>query len=131
MFYERLKTTIYKFINSISRQFLFCFIGYKNTYSLKSTYSLIIWGWRKSFRFWISRFIFPTTSKLRIFCLFRILTATLWPVNWCSPTTNEEKKLLIIHSYFHCNPKFYSYIPLLHHVWHRTDVLPFHFHPFY
>lgn len=54
------------------------------------TYSLIIWGCRKSFRFWISRLIFPTTSRLRIFCLFRIFTATLCPVNWCSPTNGKK-----------------------------------------
>lgn len=54
------------------------------------TYSLIIWGCRKSFRFWISRLILPTTSRLRIFCLFRIFTATLCPVNWCSPTNGKK-----------------------------------------
>lgn len=56
----------------------------------KGTYSLIIWGCRKSLRFWISRLIFPTTSRLRIFCLLSIFTATLCPVSWCSPTIRKR-----------------------------------------
>lgn len=52
------------------------------------TYSLIMWGWRNNFRFWISRRIFPTTSRLLIFCRLSILTATLCPVTWCLATVN-------------------------------------------
>lgn len=61
-----------------------------------STHSLMMWGWRKSLRFWISRLIFPTTSRLRIFCRFRIFTATLWPVSWCSPTNQAKKSCTTI-----------------------------------
>lgn len=53
------------------------------------THSLMMCGCLKSLRFWISRLILPTTSRLRIFCLLRIFTATLWPVSWCSPTVNQ------------------------------------------
>lgn len=55
------------------------------------TYSLIIWGCLKSLRFWISLRIFPTTSRLRIFCRFRIFTATLCPVNSCLPTARNKE----------------------------------------
>ena len=50
------------------------------------TYSLMMWGCEKSLRFWISLLILPTMSRLRIFFLLRILTATLCPVRWCDAT---------------------------------------------
>lgn len=56
------------------------------------THSLMMCGCLNSFKFWISRLILPTTSRLRILCLFRIFTATLCPVNWCSPTKKKKKK---------------------------------------
>lgn len=49
-----------------------------------------MWGCLKSFRFWISRRIFPTTSKLRIFCRFRIFTATWCLVSSCWPTAGRS-----------------------------------------
>lgn len=48
-------------------------------------YNLMMWGWRKSFKFWISLRIFPTTSSDFIFCRLRILMATLCFVTTCSP----------------------------------------------
>ena len=57
----------------------------------QDTYSLIICGCLNSLRFWISRRIFPTTSKCLIFCLFKIFTATLCPVNWWTPTETKNK----------------------------------------
>lgn len=53
---------------------------------LSDTYSLIIWGCLKSFKFWISLLILPTTSRFLILCLLRIFTATLWPVSWWTAT---------------------------------------------
>jgi len=61
------------------------------------THSLMMCGCLKSLRFWISRLIFPTTSRLRIFCLLRIFTATLCPVSWCSPTVGQT------HTHTHIN----------------------------
>lgn len=58
------------------------------------TYSFIMWGCRKSFRFWISLRIFPTTSRLRIFCRLSIFTATLCPVSSCLPTAEG---IILIH----------------------------------
>lgn len=55
------------------------------------THNLMMCGWRKSLRFWISLLIFPTTSRLFIFCRFRIFTATLWLVNWCVATVRIKK----------------------------------------
>ena len=46
-------------------------------------YSLMMCGWRKSFRIWISRFSFGIMSVCFTFSRFRILTATTWPVTWC------------------------------------------------
>ena len=45
-----------------------------------SWYSLMMWGWRKSFKFWISRRIF-TNASLSLFLMiwrFNIFTATWW-----------------------------------------------------
>lgn len=49
-----------------------------------------MWGCRKSLRFCISLRIFPTTSKLRIFCRFKIFTATWCLVSSCWPTAGGK-----------------------------------------
>ena len=66
-----------------------CFNGMLHQYISSHTYNLIMCGCLNNFRFWISRRILLTTSRFLIFCLLRILTATLWPVNWCSPTARK------------------------------------------
>lgn len=52
-------------------------------------------GCRKSLRFWISRLIFPTTSRFLIFWRFRIFTATLWPVSWWHAADKKERTCYI------------------------------------
>ena len=66
------------------------FIIYINNFTMQLrhlyTYNLMMCGWRNNLRFVISRLIFATTSKLFSFCLFKIFTATLCFVSWCSAT---------------------------------------------
>ena len=65
----------------------------KETVKVHNTHSFIICGCLKSFRNCISLLIFPTTSRLLIFCLFKIFTATLCPVIWCLATEMREIRI--------------------------------------
>lgn len=49
-------------------------------------------GCRQSLRMLISRFTLSSMSKALILPLLRILTATLCPVNMCSPTEDTQAR---------------------------------------
>lgn len=55
-----------------------------------TSYSLMIWGCRSSFRYWISLLTLAPMSNEEIFLRLMIFMATRWPVRECVATVWVE-----------------------------------------
>ena len=58
----------------------------------RKTNSLMICGWRRTLRYWISRLTLGVMSMLTIFLRLMIFMATLWPVSEWTATGERCKR---------------------------------------